>query len=121
MTKRPELPPLRQFDFFSRNLILNHKLAPLIEDKTIHRLENDHEVITARSIDSHGKDTTIPVVRFRVLFGFRDYADFIVTDDYQVCRYRKHGPRKEFIIPAWDGDELAKFVRRVVKKMEAAA
>lgn len=121
MAKQSELPPLRQFDFFSRNLILKHKLAPLVEDKTIHRLENDHEVITVQSTDSHGKDTTIPVVRFRVLFGVLDYADFVITDNYQVCRYRKHGSREEFLIPAWDGDGLANFVRRVVKEMEAAA
>ena len=121
MTKRPELPPLRQFDFFSRNLILKHKLAPLVEDKTIHRLENDHEVITVWTRDHRGKDTAIPVVRFRVLFGVRDYADLIVTDDYQVCRYRRHGPREEFLIHAWDGDGLVNFVRRVVKEMKAAA
>jgi len=115
--KHPELPPLPKFDFNSRRLILEHKLKPLIDERLIVGLENDHEVVSVWSKNSRGEADMINVVKFRVLFGVREYVDFFVTEDYEMC---EDTPGATLYEDSWDGEKFTDMVRTVVKSKRAA-
>jgi len=116
---RPALPPLREFDFMGRTLILEHKLRPLVEDGIIHGLENNHDVTTMWTTDSRNESTTIPVTTFRVLFGVREFADFVLTDEWDIC---EDTPEAQLIKDCSQGTKFTDHIYDVVqrKKREAA-